>query len=79
MTSTCIRKPSPLLLLLAAGLVVVVVALLGPLGAASPAHADATGDAFLAALRAKGISYESPQSAIIASQKVCQALETADK
>nr|WP_231983732.1 DUF732 domain-containing protein [Mycobacterium sp. E2733] len=56
--------------------VVVVVALLGPLGVASTAHADATDDAFLKALRDKGISYVSPDSAISAGHKVCQLLDT---
>jgi len=79
LTSTRIRKPSPPLSLLAARLVVVVAALLGPLGAAPTAHADATDDAFLAVLRAHGISYESPQSAIIAGHLVCHQLALGKK
>src|ERR1700746_2870483 len=51
------------------------VALLGPLAAAAPtAHADAVDDAFIAALKAKGISVASPQSAIIAGHVVCDQL-----
>ncbi len=55
---------------------VLVVALLGPLGAVAPtAHADAaTDDAFLAALRSKGISFGSPTSAIVAGHEVCDEL-----
>ncbi len=74
MTSTRTRKPSGLLSRLAAGLVL-VVGLLGPLGAASTAHADATDDAYLKVLRANGIAYESPQSAIIAGHLVCHQLD----
>ena len=40
-------------------------------GIAIPAHADADGDAFLAALNKAGISYKSPDRAIAAGQKVC--------
>jgi len=73
MTSTRIRNPSRLLSLLAVGLVP-LVGLLGALGAAPPAHADATDDAFIAALKAHGISHESTQSAIIAGHLVCHEL-----
>ncbi|SOX56395.1 DUF732 domain-containing protein [Mycobacterium ahvazicum] len=40
-------------------------------GLAAPAHADATDDAFLAALINAGITYPSPDRAIKAGQKVC--------
>jgi hypothetical protein len=54
---------------------VLVVALLGPLGAAAPtAHADAADDAFLSALRSKGISFGSPTAAEIAGHEVCDQL-----
>lgn len=55
---------------------VLVVALLGPLGVAAPtAHADAADDPFLSALRSKGISVASPQAAIIAGHEVCDELD----
>lgn len=51
-------------------------ALLCLAGAAAPtAHADATDDAFLAALRSKGITYGSPESAIVAAHEVCDELD----
>jgi hypothetical protein len=74
MTSTRIRKPSPLLSLLAAG-VVPAFALLGPLGAAPTAHADNTDNAFLSTLKAHGIIHESDQSEIIAGHLVCHQLD----
>ncbi|MCV7410821.1 hypothetical protein AWC05_25830 [Mycobacterium florentinum] len=40
-------------------------------GLAAPAHADPTDDAFLAALSNAGITYQSPDRAIKAGQKVC--------
>jgi hypothetical protein len=40
-------------------------------GFAVPAHADPGDDAFLAALTKAGISYQSPDKAIKAGQKVC--------
>ncbi|HYB36901.1 MAG TPA: DUF732 domain-containing protein [Mycobacterium sp.] len=77
MTTTHIRLPNRVLSLLAAR-VVLVVALLGPLGAAaSTAHADpADVDAkFLAALRSQGIAYVSPQVGIAAGHAVCRELD----
>jgi hypothetical protein len=42
------------------------------IGLAAPAHADANQDqAFLVSLKAAGISYRDPESAIAAGQKVC--------
>jgi Protein of unknown function (DUF732) len=42
------------------------------IGLAAPAHADASQDqAFLVSLKAAGISYRDPESAIAAGQKVC--------
>jgi hypothetical protein len=74
LTTTRIRKPSPLLSLLAAGFVLLAV-LLGRLGAATPtAHADAIDDEFLGALRAKGIAFGSSQAALIAAHEVCDEL-----
>jgi hypothetical protein len=40
-------------------------------GVAAPAHADPGDDAFLAALKQAGITYQSPDKAITAGQKVC--------
>jgi hypothetical protein len=40
-------------------------------GAAIPAHADSDDDEFLAALRKSGITYQNPDRAIKAAQKVC--------
>ena len=61
--------------LFATGLVL-VAALLGPRGVAAPtAHADdPTDDAFLAAVRSKGINYTSPTDALIAAHLVCNEL-----
>ncbi|WP_141251281.1 DUF732 domain-containing protein, partial [Mycobacterium avium] len=73
MTTTHIRSPSPVLSRLAAGFVL-VVALLAALGVTTPTgYADANDEAFLAALRSKGISYESPATAITAGHLVCES------
>jgi Protein of unknown function (DUF732) len=73
MTSTPTRRPGPSLLVWAAWLV--LVGALVPLTAAAPtAHADATDDAFLAALTAKGIHFGSPDRAFIAGHEVCDEL-----
>ncbi|OBJ01862.1 DUF732 domain-containing protein [Mycobacterium sp. 1465703.0] len=40
-------------------------------GMAIPAHADSDDDAFLAALNKAGITYQNPDRAIKAGQKVC--------
>jgi hypothetical protein len=54
---------------------VLVIALLGLLGATQPkAHADATDEAFTAALNSKGINFASPQSAVVAGHEVCDEL-----
>ncbi len=74
MTRTQIRKPSPLLSLLATG-IVPAVGLLGALGTAPTAHADANDDAFLAALKAKNITYESAQAAVNSGHTVCHELD----
>ena len=72
MTSNRARNPGRLLS--AAGLALAAAALLGPLGAAPSAHADATDDAFIAALHAHNIEHESAQSAIAAGHLVCHQL-----
>jgi Protein of unknown function (DUF732) len=74
MTSTGTRKPGRLLSLLAAGFVP-AVALLGPVTAAAPAHADGTDDAFITALHNHGIEHESPKSAVAAGHLVCHQLD----
>jgi hypothetical protein len=53
--------------------VVVLVSLVGV--AAATAHADAVDNNFLAALKAKGINFASPQAAIIAGHEVCDELD----
>ncbi len=74
MTSTHVRKPSALRALLATG-VVPVVGLLGSLAVAPTAQADPNDDAFIAALEAKGITYESRQTAINSGHLVCHELD----
>jgi Protein of unknown function (DUF732) len=52
------------------------VALLTLAEVASPtAHADAIDNAFLAAIKAKGINFSSPQDAVIAGHQVCNELD----
>jgi len=75
MTSTRVGKRTALRSLLATRLAVVALALFGPLGAASRAHADAADDTFLATLKADGIAHVSPEAAIEAGHKVCEYLE----
>ncbi|HTY32140.1 DUF732 domain-containing protein [Mycobacterium sp.] len=74
MTSTDIRNSGPARRLLSA-VSVLAVGLLGVLGAAGTAHADATDDAFLAALKAHGIVHESDRAAIAAGHLVCHQLD----
>jgi hypothetical protein len=57
-------------------LLAMVLALLGPLGAFSTAHADTNDDAFLALLRSEGITdHVSSAHAIEAAHTVCQKLD----
>jgi hypothetical protein len=72
MTSTRTRSGS--LSLLAAG-GALAVALLGAPGSVPAAHADATDDAFIAALRAHGITHDSANSEIAAGHLVCHQLD----
>ncbi len=54
----------------------VVLAAVAPLAAtAAIARADASDDAFLAALSAKGIHFGSPEKALIAGHEVCGELD----
>jgi Protein of unknown function (DUF732) len=56
-------------------LVALGVALLGPLGAVSTAHADTNDAKFIAALKSEGITdHLSPEHAIDAAHTVCQKL-----
>ena len=71
MTSAGASKSSALLFRFAAA----PVWLLGTLGAAPTAHADATDDAFLAALTAKGNKFETREKALIAGHEVCDELD----
>lgn len=71
---TCIRTRAPIWLFLSVAVLALVAALLGPLGSAPTAHADATDDAFIAALRAHGITHESGQAAVTAGHLVCHQL-----
>ncbi|OBK18351.1 DUF732 domain-containing protein [Mycobacterium asiaticum] len=51
----------------------VVISAVTALGVAAPARADANQDqAFLVALDAAGITYQSPDSAVSAAKKVCE-------
>jgi hypothetical protein len=74
MTTTQMRKPIRPLSLLATG-VLPVAGLLGVLVASATAHATSADDAFLAALKAKGINYESPDAAVNSGHTVCHELE----
>jgi len=57
-------------------LVAVAVALIGPLGAVSTAHADTNDNKFIALLNAEGITdHVSPSHAIEAAHTVCSKLE----
>ena len=52
------------------------VAMVGLAGVSIPAaHADAIDNAFLNAVKAKGIDFASPQAAIIAGHEVCDELD----
>ena len=74
MASARICKPGRPLSLLATG-PLVSVALVGSPAAAPTAHADATDDAFIAALRAHGITHDSAHSEIAAGHLVCHQLD----
>ncbi|OBG24826.1 DUF732 domain-containing protein [Mycobacterium sp. 852002-51057_SCH5723018] len=73
MTCTPTRAPGLALLVWATGLV--LAGPLAPLAAVAPvAQADATDDAFLSALKAKGIRFGSPDKAFVAGHEVCDEL-----
>ncbi len=74
MTTSQARSPRPLRSPLAG--LVLVVALLGPAMVATPAaHADAIDNAFVAAVKAHGIDFPSPQAVIVAGHEVCDELD----
>ena len=74
MTTSQVRSPRPVRSLLAG--LVLVVALLSLAKVATPtARADAVDNAFIAALKAKGIDFASPQAAIVAGHEVCDELD----
>ncbi|OBG27172.1 hypothetical protein A5673_06710 [Mycobacterium sp. E3198] len=53
-----------------------VATLLGLAAVASPAaHADAVDNAFVTAVKNKGIQFASPQAAVIAGHEVCDELD----
>ncbi|HET7073273.1 MAG TPA: DUF732 domain-containing protein [Mycobacterium sp.] len=74
MTTRRARLPRPVRSL-SAGLVL-LVALLGlPEVAIPAAHADAIDNSFLSAIKAKGITFASPEDAIVAGHEVCDELD----
>jgi|SRR5271167_3338597 len=78
MTTTRIHRPGIVLSLSAAGLMS-VAGLLGLLGPAPIARADASDDKFLALLKKDDINHESASSAIAAGRKVCEYLDSGMK
>lgn len=74
MTTTQMRKRIRPVSLLAIG-APAMVGLLGALAASVTAHATSADDAFLAALKAKGINYESPDAAVNSGHTVCHELD----
>ena len=57
-------------------LVAVMIALLGPVGAVSTAHADTNDNKFLSVLKSEGITdHVTPSHAIEAAHSVCQKLD----
>lgn len=77
MTSIHVRKHRALRSLSVIG-AVPMVGLFGPL-AAPVSHATSADDAFIGALAAKGITYESRETAIKSGHLVCQELDQGSK
>lgn len=74
MTTTQVCSPRHVRSLLAG---IALVALLSFLGVAAPtAHADAVDGNFVNALNSRGITFASPQAAIIAAHEVCDELDS---
>ena len=78
MSTTRIRRPGMVLSLSAAGFMS-VAGLLGLLGPAPVARADASDDKFIAILRSDDINHESVPAAIAAGKKVCEYLDSGMK
>jgi Protein of unknown function (DUF732) len=78
MSTTRIRRPGIVLSLSAAGFMS-VAGLLGLLGPAPVARADASDDKFLAILKKDDINHESAPAAIAAGKKVCEYLDSGMK
>ena len=78
MTTTPLCSLKPVRSLLAVALLsVVAVAALGLVAIAAPtARADAVDGNFVNALNSKGITFASPQAAIIAAHEVCDELDS---
>ncbi len=74
MTTGQVRSPKSVRSLLA-GLVLMAALSSLAVVATPTAHADAIDNAFLAAVKIKGISFASPQAAIIAGHEVCDELD----
>ncbi|HTQ18610.1 DUF732 domain-containing protein [Mycobacterium sp.] len=75
MATSQMRSPTPVRSLLAGP--VLVVALLSVMALATPTvHADAIDNAFLNALKGKGINFASPQAALTAGHEVCDELDS---
>jgi hypothetical protein len=73
MASSQVCAPRPVRSL-SAGLVLAVLLSLG--GVATPtAHADNVDNAFLNAVKAKGINFATPEAAIVAGHEVCDELD----
>jgi hypothetical protein len=73
-TTTRVHRPGAVRSLL--GGPVLVVAVLGLAGLATPtARADAVDDKFLAALKSHGVSFQTPQAAVVAGHEVCDELD----
>ncbi len=67
MATSQVRSTRPVLAVTAALLLLAT--------SAAPAHADAVDDAFLNAVKSKGINFASAQAAIIAGHAVCDELD----
>jgi len=75
MTTGHVRSARPLRSLLAPPSL--VVALLSLAGVSTPtAHADSIDNAFLSAVKSKGIDFSSTQAAIVAGHEVCDELDS---
>ena len=74
MATSHVRSTTPVQSLLA-GLVLVIALLSLEAAVAPTAHADQVDDAFLNAVKAKGINFATPEAAIVAGHEVCDELD----